>query len=317
MDLALSLGPRIDALRDEIVDAALFRSLSPERRSVAADILANSTLDSLIEWVEGAPDEHLVSEVRIRLEAASLNPAYFHLPASTVSATLDVLSLRTPLPAHTRRRLSFLHQQIEVCASACDARRRARTSHAVDAIDAKIEDLIYGLASVDTLTAEHSRSVAMWCSRIAKRLSFTREETMTSTRSGLLHDVGKAKTPLHILTAPRGLTDEEWVIMKMHAVEGATIVEAIPELRSLSGFVRSHHERYDGRGYPDGVSAIDIPLHARVISVADAFNAMIARRPYRLPLSPSEAIEELKRNSGTQFDRVIVEAMIDVVLQSS
>jgi HD-GYP domain-containing protein (c-di-GMP phosphodiesterase class II) len=148
-------------------------------------------------------------------------------------------------------------------------------------------------------------------------LSFTREETTYAARSGLLHDIGKVKTPASILTAPRALTEQEWAIMKMHALQGTRIVERIPELRVFVPAVRSHHERYDGKGYPDGLIDIDIPLHARVVAVADAFNAMIARRPYRAPLSPAAAIEELKRHSGTQFDRVIVEAMIDVILHSA
>jgi HD-GYP domain-containing protein (c-di-GMP phosphodiesterase class II) len=103
--------------------------------------------------------------------------------------------------------------------------------------------------------------------------------------------------------------------MKAHALQGTRMVEKIPELRCFVPPIRFHHERYDGKGYPDGLSSIDIPLHARIVAVADAFNAMIARRPYRAPLSPTAAIEELKRHSGTQFDRVIVEAMIDVILQ--
>jgi putative nucleotidyltransferase with HDIG domain len=259
----------------------------------------------------------VLARLREAVEARWADPALLHVHPSTVSAALDVLSARQALPPDVYRGFTALQRRIDVYVGEYRASRRAGEMHTVDVIDAKIEDLLYSLASADTLTAEHSRSVAMWCSRIAKRLSFTREETTFAARSGLLHDIGKVKTPASILTAPRALTEKEWEIMKMHALQGTRIVERIPELRAFVPAVRSHHERYDGKGYPDGIFDIDIPLHARVVAVADAFNAMIARRPYRAPLSPAAAIEELKRHSGTQFDRVIVEAMIDVILQSA
>lgn len=306
---------RLERDRDEIIQAALYRSLPPERRSLRADVTANHTIESLLEWASGGDEETVLECVQQAAEAKWADPELLHVHPSTVSAALDVLAAREQLTPEVRDSFTALQRKIDVYVGAYRARRRAGEVHAVDAIDAKIEDLLYSLASTDTLTAEHSRSVAMWCSRIAKRLSLTREETIFATRGGLLHDVGKIKTPVEILIAPRALTDDEWAIMKMHSLEGTRMVEAIPELRRFVSPIRSHHERYDGRGYPDGLSNIDIPLHARIVAVADAFNAMIARRPYRAPLSPAAAIEELKRCSGTQFDRVIVEAMIDVILQ--
>jgi putative nucleotidyltransferase with HDIG domain len=301
--------------RDEIIEAALYRSLPPERRSLRADVTANHTIESLLEWAAGASDDSVLLRLQRAVEATWADPELLHVHASTVSAALDVLSVRRPLTPEIRDRFAGLQRKIDVYVSGYRKSRRAGEIQAVEAIDAKIEDLLYSLASSDTLTAEHSRSVAMWCSRIAKRLSLTREEQIFATRGGLLHDIGKIKTPAEILLAPRKLTDDEWMIMKMHAVEGTRMVEAIPELRCFVPPIRSHHERYDGRGYPDGLGNIDIPLHARIVAVADAFNAMIARRPYKAPLSPAAAVEELKRHSGTQFDRVIVEAMIDVILQ--
>ncbi len=301
--------------RDEIIQAALYRSLPPERRSLRADVTANQTIEALLEWASGASEDTVLARLEQAVKAVWADPDFLHVHTSTVSAALDVLSAREPLAPEVHSRFAALQHKIDVYVSGYRASRRAAEVHAVDAVDAKIEDLLYSLASADTLTAEHSRSVAMWCSRIAKRLSLPREEAIFATRGGLLHDIGKIKTPAEILLAPRALTDKEWTIMKMHAVQGTRMVESIPELRCFVPPIRSHHERYDGNGYPDGLSNIDIPLHARIVAVADAFNAMIARRPYRAPLSPAAAIEELKRHSGTQFDRVIVEAMIDVILQ--
>jgi HD-GYP domain-containing protein (c-di-GMP phosphodiesterase class II) len=301
--------------RDEIIAAALYRSLPPERRTLRADVTANHTIESLLEWASGESEDAVLARLQRAVEATWADAELLHVHASTVSAALDLLSARQPLTPDVRDRFAGLQRKIDVYVSAYRKSRRGNEIHAVDAVDAKIEDLLYSLASADALTAEHSRSVSMWCSRIAKRLSLPREEQIFATRSGLLHDVGKLKTPVEILLAPRRLTVDEWAIMKMHAVEGTRMVEGIPELRCFIPPIRFHHERYDGRGYPDCLGNIDIPLHARIVAVADAFNAMIARRPYRAPLSPAAALEELKRNSGTQFDRVIVEAMIDVILQ--
>lgn len=310
------LAESIDRVRDEIVHSALFRSLPPEQRSLRADVTANQTIDSLLEWASGRGEEAVFERLRRAVEAKWLDPALLNIHASTVSAALDVLSRDEQLAPNVRESFTSLQHKIDLFVGEFRANKRAAEPTAIDPVDAKIEDLIYSLATADTLTAEHSRSVGMWCSRISKRLSLSREETLYAVRSGLLHDIGKINTPAEILSAPRKLTDEEWTIMKMHALEGAAMVEVIPELRVLVPPIRSHHERYDGKGYPDGLSDIGIPLHARIVAVADAFNAMIARRPYRPPLSPAAAIEELKRHSGTQFDRVIVEAMIDVVLAS-
>jgi energy-coupling factor transport system substrate-specific component len=142
------------------------------------------------------------------------------------------------------------------------------------------------------------------------------EEIVLASRSGLIHDVGKLKTPADILNAPRALSADEWEIMRAHALIGEGIVLEIPTLRHLSIAVRSHHERLDGKGYPDGTRGLRIPAIARLVSVADSFNAMIGRRAYRKPMPPSIALVELDRHRGTQFDPDIVDAMIDIVAGS-
>jgi len=183
----------------------------------------------------------------------------------------------------------------------------------IDEVDARIDAFIVRLESRDPLTSEHSRAVASWCRRLARRLGLDRREETFASRCGLLHDVGKIKTPLDVLNAPRALTPNEWKMMRAHAAAGEAMVRAVPELRVFGPAVRSHHERLDGKGYPDGLPASAIPLMARIVAVADCFNAMIGRRPYRLPLQPTLALEELFRHRGTQFDPEIVDAMADVI----
>lgn len=126
----------------------------------------------------------------------------------------------------------------------------------------------------------------------------------------LLHDVGKIFTPKEILFKPGPLSDEEWRIMRQHPVDGAEILEQIPELAEMAKIVRYHQEAYDGSGYPEGLKGEEIPIGARIATVVDAFDAMVTDRPYRKGMTVEKAIEELKRNRGTQFDPHVVDAMI-------
>ncbi len=184
----------------------------------------------------------------------------------------------------------------------------------LDELDSRIDALIVRLESRDPLSSEHSRAVAGWCARLGRRLGLGADEVAFATRCGLLHDVGKALTPLEVLNAPRALDEREWRLMRAHAAAGEALVRQVGELRPFAPAVRSHHERLDGKGYPDGLRLGAIPLMARIVAVADCFNAMIGRRPYRQPMAPSRALDELVQNRGTQFDPEIVEAMIDVVM---
>ncbi len=128
----------------------------------------------------------------------------------------------------------------------------------------------------------------------------------------LLHDVGKIFTPKEILFKPGPLSDEEWRIMRRHPVDGAEILEQIAGLKEMSKIVRYHQEAYDGSGYPEGLKGEEIPIGARIATVVDAFDAMVTDRPYRKGMTVEKALEELKRNRGTQFDPVVVDAIISL-----
>jgi putative nucleotidyltransferase with HDIG domain len=301
-------------LRNEISKRALSRALPPEHRSILAEVVAKRTADHIVKWTLHRDVTPIFSWVDSVLREHPQQRRLYGLLSSTVSAALDVLTEETRVPAKLRSGLTTLQQRIDVHVGAYCVQNHDGMVQAVDPVDARIDELLLRLSTQDTLTAEHSRSVGMWCWRVAKRMDLSRSESYIVTRSGLLHDIGKTLTPLEILIAARKLTEDEWEIMRRHAAEGEQIVRQSAELHPFAPAVRSHHERFDGRGYPDGLERGSIPFSARVVAVADAFNAMIARRPYRAPLPPTYAIEELKRNSGTQFDPAVVEAMIDVVL---
>ena len=164
-------------------------------------------------------------------------------------------------------------------------------------------------------THEHvSRSVE-YASKIIKRLrekgvSFGGVPEELLLAGILLHDVGKIFTPKEILFKPGPLSDDEWRIMRRHPVDGAEILEQIAGLREMSKIVRYHQESYDGSGYPEGLKGDQIPIGARIATAVDSFDAMITDRPYRKGMTVTEAIEELKRNRGTQFDPLVVDTMI-------
>jgi two-component system, cell cycle response regulator len=131
-----------------------------------------------------------------------------------------------------------------------------------------------------------------------------------------LHDVGKTAIPDEILNKPGPLDQDEWEFMRSHTVIGERIVLAAPSLAQTAGLVRSSHERFDGTGYPDALDGRAIPLGASIIAVCDAFDAMVATRPYRAAMAPADAVAELRRCAGTQFDPLVVEAFCAVAAES-
>jgi putative nucleotidyltransferase with HDIG domain len=128
--------------------------------------------------------------------------------------------------------------------------------------------------------------------------------------AALLHDIGKIGIPGEILSKPEALSQEEFEQIKKHTVIGARMLERIPFFEEVHPLVRSAHERWDGRGYPDALAASEIPLGARIICACDAFHAMTSDRPYRAAMPPVEAIAELRRHAGRQFDPTVVDAVV-------
>ncbi len=209
--------------------------------------------------------------------------------------------------------LAAVEQRLD-CERVTSPLLRGATLDPVDEVDVVIESWLQRIAGNDVATTAHSRAVGAWSSRVAQRMGFSPELVTYIARCGTIHDVGKLKTPHDILVAARRLHDDEWAVMKQHVIDGWKIAVEVPELRSFADAIRGHHERFDGSGYPDGLIHDQISISTRIVSVADSFNAMIADRPYRPPMSPMKAIEELIRHRGTQFDPDSVDAMIDVVL---
>jgi HD-GYP domain-containing protein (c-di-GMP phosphodiesterase class II) len=168
----------------------------------------------------------------------------------------------------------------------------------------------------DEYTGQHSRSVVDLANAVADELGVADTDRQELEFAAMLHDVGKIAIPKDILNKPSRLTDEEFELMKQHTIEGQFMLDRIGGLLGRVGeIVRSCHERWDGKGYPDGLAGEQIPFAARIVFCCDAYHAMTSDRPYRHAMPKPEALEELARHAGTQFDPVVVAAITKVVYQ--
>jgi len=184
-------------------------------------------------------------------------------------------------------------------------------------IDVATQDQVYALAATvdarDPYTYGHSQRVADTVVRIGRAIGLSAEDLAKLHAAALLHDIGKVGVPDAILTKPGKPSSEEWDLIRKHCAEGARIVGYVKEMSPLVPIVLHHHEWYDGSGYPAGLKGLEIPPGARITSVADAYDTMVTKRPYRDAITPAEACKELRRSAGTQFDPVIVDIWCKLV----
>lgn len=187
-------------------------------------------------------------------------------------------------------------------------RRAARENH--ELFINSIRALAAAIDAKDPYTRGHSERVARYSSQVAKEMELSPEDVRRVRLSALLHDVGKIGIDDRILRKPTALTEEEFEIMKSHPVKGAAIMEAIPQLKDVIPGMKHHHERWEGGGYPDGLAGDEIPLQARIVSVADTFDAMTTTRPYQRAMDIRFVFQRLRDLAGNRFDPAVVEALI-------
>lgn len=215
-----------------------------------------------------------------------------------VRHTIDLIRLQTDLSREVEKKT----QEVMVQHEKLERISMQIVTALSGAIDAK-----------DTYTNGHSTRVADYSARIARRAGLSKEAQDDIYMMGLLHDVGKIGMPDAIINKPAKLTEEEYAVIKNHPVMGARILKNITEFPKLITGARWHHERYDGKGYPDGISGEDIPLEARIIAIADAYDAMSSRRSYRGVLPQEKVRAEVEKGKGTQFDPVFAEIMLAMI----
>jgi two-component system, cell cycle response regulator len=176
-----------------------------------------------------------------------------------------------------------------------------------------IEALARLLNLRDGYTALHAERASTLAGTVGTRLGMAGDEAAALQSAARLHDLGKVGIPDRILHKPTRLDPDEWAVVRCHPGWGAEVLTGLPGMREVARIVRSHHERWDGRGYPDGLAGEAIPLVARIVCCCDAYSAMTTDRPYRAARSREAALAELRACSGTQFDPRVVEAFARVV----
>jgi diguanylate cyclase (GGDEF)-like protein/putative nucleotidyltransferase with HDIG domain len=175
-------------------------------------------------------------------------------------------------------------------------------------------DVVAGLATAllerDRYTGEHSESVVEMAAGVARELGLDDDEIQRIKWAALLHDIGKVAIPDEILNKAGPLDEQQWVLMREHPVIGERILRAIPGLGGVARIVRHEHESWDGSGYPDGLKGEEIPIGSRIILACDAYHAMTSDRPYRQSIGHAEALKEMARSAGTQFDPEVCEVLV-------
>jgi putative nucleotidyltransferase with HDIG domain len=186
-----------------------------------------------------------------------------------------------------------------------DSYRRLEESslEAIESLNATVE-------AKDPYTAGHSQRVQAIAVAVAQELGLERDELDAIRHGALFHDIGKLAVPDAILTKPGRLTSDEFETIKLHSAEGARIVGKLGSLRAAVPLIRHHHERWDGRGYPDGLAGAAIPLGAAIVGLADAWDAMTTDRPYQQALTLERAVAEVRAGRGTQFAPAVVDAFL-------
>jgi HD-GYP domain-containing protein (c-di-GMP phosphodiesterase class II) len=199
------------------------------------------------------------------------------------------------------RDLRFLRVLGRLIGGQIERDERSLSDRRPPAESAGMQALLAAVEARDRYTGEHSRSVVNLSVRVARELELPPREVARVEQVALLHDVGKVAIPDQILLKPGPLDETEMEVVRRHPAIGARIVGSVAGLAHLAPAIRSGHERWDGGGYPDGLTGTEIPLPSRITGVCDAYDAMVSRRPYRKPLTPDEAVKELRRHAGSQF----------------
>ncbi|MBQ4255778.1 MAG: HD-GYP domain-containing protein, partial [Bacilli bacterium] len=189
---------------------------------------------------------------------------------------------------------------------------RERAAMLANITEEVVQTLAHVIDAKDKYTNGHSFRVALYSVALARMFGWNEQELNKLRWEALLHDIGKIGIPDHVLNKPDKLTAAEYEVIRSHTTIGYSILNETADLKSAALTARYHHERYDGKGYPDGIKGDDIPLHARIVSIADAYDAMHSDRIYRKGLSHEEIRKEFENGKGTQFDPVLLESFLEL-----
>jgi HD superfamily phosphohydrolase YqeK len=226
--------------------------------------------------------------------------------------TLCVLS-HSPDPSLNERDAMFVRVLARMVADQLEREELELKNWRLQIEAVGVRALLAALEARDGYTGEHSAAVVELSASVGHSLGLSEGEVANVKQAAMLHDLGKIGVPDSILNKQGPLKEEEWKMMQEHSVIGERIVASIEDLAHLAPIIRATHERWDGKGYPDGLSGEQIPLASRIVFACDAWHAMNSERPYRKALSSEEMIEELAKNAGQQFGPGVVQALMEVL----
>jgi HD-GYP domain-containing protein (c-di-GMP phosphodiesterase class II) len=204
-------------------------------------------------------------------------------------------------PSLGYRELQFLHVFARIIADGLERDANQRYTNRLEVQAAAAHTLVAAVQARDAYTAAHSQEVVGYAVAVARRMGLDERRQAEVEQVALLHDIGKIAVPDQILRKPGSLTEAEWEVMRTHSTQGEELIRNTPGLEHLGPAIRAEHERWDGHGYPDGLSGERIPVASRITFVCDAYHAMTSDRPYRAALSPDAALREIREGTGTQF----------------
>lgn len=210
----------------------------------------------------------------------------------------------------------FNRNRVEVYSSILEELKEDIQEEHIDIISS-IKTLISIINAKDKYTYGHTERVVIYCDTMAKELKLSYEDEKILKFGAYLHDIGKIEIPQEILNKKMKLTDQEWEYIKKHPTDGAEIIRPVPALKKVGTLVLHHHEKYNGSGYPKGLKGQEIPYLARILMIADSFDAMTSSRPYQTRKSYEQAFEELRKCKETQFDPELVEVFIKTLQETS
>ena len=232
--------------------------------------------------------------------------------APYMASTVEELIANTDFAVYTAKR-GGKNQVVIYSEEAKIQSQEAKRTGGYDAYASTIVALTAAIDTKDHYTFRHSQNVANYASQLAKGYGMNQEFVDIVREAGLLHDIGKIGIREDILNKPGKLDDEEYAIMKTHVENSVGIIRHLPSLDYVIPAVISHHERYDGRGYPRGLAGENIPLMGRMLCVADSFDAMVSKRSYKNAMSIDKALEIIERERGRQFDPVLADLFVKLV----
>ncbi|MBO7355030.1 MAG: HD domain-containing protein [Lachnospiraceae bacterium] len=269
----------------------------------------------LYMYYDGLSDSSLFAITKMASTLSTLSPVYRYFEtialneAQYLSAVIITIFIaNTFILAILIIAFSLITKNIKYMNDAINANKRIKTL-SVEVM----ESLAHTIDAKDKYTRGHSVRVAKYSRMIAEKMGLSEQDQENVFYSGLLHDIGKIGVPDEIINGEGDLSNAEYSVVMMHPSVGADILSEIKSLPDMSIGARYHHERYDGTGYPEGIAGEKIPLLARIIAVADSYDAMTSNRSYRSYLPQKEAREEIERNKGTQFDPVIADIMLQII----